>query len=78
MTQPIDMPVKVSHSHQSIENDLLEHENLRVKGKCQSSLILLIMEFCQAEDGKEREEKEHGIEKDKTRDSQPSNIWKST
>ena len=39
-----------------------------------SLLILLMMKFCQIEYRKECENKEHGIEKNKTRDTQPANI----
>lgn len=38
------------------------------------TLILLVMEFCEAENGKEREEEKHRIKEDKPRNGKPSNI----
>jgi hypothetical protein len=56
VTQPIENPVIKSHNHQSIEKDLEIPQHGQIDRIPENSLILLIVEFSQAEHRKECEE----------------------
>jgi len=69
----MDIPVKRSHIHQSKENDL--EPSARKLESRDHIPILLVVEFCKTENGKEREEEEHRVQEDKSRNAQPPDVW---
>jgi hypothetical protein len=76
VTRPIDIPVRKSQRYQSNEKELYR-DAFRTKRACQGEEhipVLLVMEFRQAENGKERKAEEHRIQQDKSRYGQPAHI----
>jgi hypothetical protein len=67
------MPVKASHIHQSNENDLLPVQRASDEQRL-DSLVLLIVEFSEAEYDQTSEAEEHGVEENESRDAKPGDV----
>lgn len=58
-----------------MENDLYQYQQpMNIKDR-RGLLVLLVVEFCEAEDGKEREIQKHRIQKDKSGDTEPTDVF---
>jgi hypothetical protein len=75
VTQPIEVPVKDNHSHQSMENDLDVLSVLQTKRQMPYSLVPLIMELCETKDGEASKEEEHRVQQDESGNTQPRHVY---
>lgn len=77
-THPIEYPVANSHSHQSKEKGLSSRQSPSERATRAHAPVLLIVELGETENGSEREEQQHGIQKNESGYAQPRNVWQFT